>query len=321
MLVINILAVIVSLSCVFWSAAAIIPSNVIVRDNVVFYKTNEISTTRAKWLATIVIDFNKLEQLMARLRKDLELVKALFDVSKSRYFKDNEDFEAFKNTFEGLHQEVLYLESVEVSIKNDIAQLSPIANPIRKRRSLLPFVGDALSLLFGTVSESDLKQIRNQISSLALNQRRIIHVVEQGLTIINESRVLIRENRQSIIEIIGSIREMDVKINQVTHELARRIKENRRFLEVYARIDLLIDEINVLIHNAGSFLTGLRAQLDYLALGKLSTRIINPLRLRLLLLEIQESAPDLMALITNPKNDIWSTINTLRQPLSFLTEK
>ena len=180
---------------------------------------------------------------MVRLRKDLELVKALFDVSKSRYFKDNEDFEAFKNTFEGLHQEVLYLESVEVSIKNDISQLSPIANPVRKRRSLLPFVGDALSWLFGTVSESDLKQIRNQISSLALNQRRIIHVVEQGLTIINESRVVIRENRQSIIEVIGRIREMDVKINQVTHELARRIKENCRFLEVYARIDLLIEKL------------------------------------------------------------------------------
>ena len=237
----------------FWSAAAIIPSDVIVRDNVVFYKTNEISTTRAKWLATIVIVFNELEQLIARLRKDLELVKALFDVSKSRYFKDNEDFEAFGNIFEGLDHDVLYLESVDVSIKNDISELSSIANPARKRRSILPFVGDALSLLFGTVSDSDLKQIRKQISSLALNQRRILHVVEQGLTIINESRVLIRENRQSIIEIIGSIREMDVKITQMTHKLARRIKENRRFLEVYARIDLLIDEINVLIYNALSF--------------------------------------------------------------------
>ena len=95
---INILAVVVSLSCVFWSAEAIIPSDVIVRDNVVFYKTNEISTTRAKWLATIAIDFNELEQLMAMLKKNSELVKALFNMSKSRYFKDNEEFETFKNT-------------------------------------------------------------------------------------------------------------------------------------------------------------------------------------------------------------------------------
>ena len=43
---------------------------------------------------------------------------------------------------------------------------------------------------------------------------------------------------------------MDVKITQMTHKLVRRIKENRRFLKVYASIDLLIDEINVLIHNA-----------------------------------------------------------------------
>ena len=84
-------------------------------------------------------------------------------MSKSRYFKDNEDSEAFKNTFEGLHQEVLYLESVEVSIKNDISQLSSIANPARKRRSLLPFVGDELSWLFGTVTHVE---IRHRIRSV-----------------------------------------------------------------------------------------------------------------------------------------------------------
>ena len=66
MLVINILSVVVSLIYMFWLDAAIktseamIPNDLIVRDNVLFY------------------------------------------VSKSRYFKDNEDFEAFKNTFEGL---------------------------------------------------------------------------------------------------------------------------------------------------------------------------------------------------------------------------
>ena len=31
-----------------------------IRDNVVFHETNEISTTRGKWLATIVSDFTNL---------------------------------------------------------------------------------------------------------------------------------------------------------------------------------------------------------------------------------------------------------------------
>ena len=49
------------------------------------------------------------------------------------------------------YAQVLYLENVEVNIKNDIAQLASTANPTGKRRSLLPLIGDALSWLFGTV--------------------------------------------------------------------------------------------------------------------------------------------------------------------------
>ena len=60
---------------------------------------------------------------------------------------------------------------------------------------------------------------------------------------------------------------------------------------------------------------------DYLALEKLSTRIIIPLRLRQLLLEIQESDPDLMALIANPKADIWSYYKYLRTTTFFLDGK
>ena len=42
------------------SSAANRAEAVLVRDNVVFCKTNEVSTTRAKWLATLIIDFHDL---------------------------------------------------------------------------------------------------------------------------------------------------------------------------------------------------------------------------------------------------------------------
>ena len=49
--------------------------NIIVQDNVVFYKTNEISTTRAKWLATIVIDFDQIEKFLNLITNDIEQAK------------------------------------------------------------------------------------------------------------------------------------------------------------------------------------------------------------------------------------------------------
>ena len=148
-----------------------------------------------------------------------------------------------------------------------------------------------------------------------------MHVVEHSLTIINESHVLIRENRQSVIEIIDSLMKIDSKLTQITHELDRKINENRRFIEVFARADLLTDEIKMSLQNVRSFLNNLQAQLDYLALGKLSARIINPIQLQKLLLETQEKVPGLMELISDPRTDMWSFYRYLATTTLFLDGK
>ena len=63
----------------------------------------------------------------------------------------------------------------------------------------------------------------------------------------------------------------------------------------------------------------LQAQLDQLMFGKISTRIIHPTKLRGLLLEIQESLPDLLSLISNPKTDLWTFYRYLTSS-TFFTE-
>ena len=55
---------------------AVVAEAVIVKDNVVFYKTNEVSTTRAKWLATLVIDFNEFDYFMSKVAEDFKMVKS-----------------------------------------------------------------------------------------------------------------------------------------------------------------------------------------------------------------------------------------------------
>ena len=48
----------------------------------------------------------------------------------------------------------------------------------RSKRSLLPIVGQAMSLLFGTVSDLDLEMIQMSVHDLATNQENIIHNLE-----------------------------------------------------------------------------------------------------------------------------------------------
>ena len=40
-------------------------SALVIRDNVIFHKTNEVSISRAKWLLSIVIDFDDFQHFMS----------------------------------------------------------------------------------------------------------------------------------------------------------------------------------------------------------------------------------------------------------------
>ena len=143
-------------------------------------------------------------------------------------FKVNDTIiEALRSVFEGLREETKYLRTLKDNAETEemhiMHQIHNSSQHHRSKRTLLPFVGEILSWLFGVLSDRDLNEIRFQVNNLALNQKRIIHVVEKGLSLINEFQVLIHENRQSIIGSVGSIRKLDMMMKEIKHDLGNQI--------------------------------------------------------------------------------------------------
>lgn len=68
----------------------------------------------------------------------------------------------------------------------------------RNKRAVLPFVGDALSFLFGTLTSSDVEKITSNIKVFMRNQKTIAHVLNESLSVVKISRKRILENRQTI---------------------------------------------------------------------------------------------------------------------------
>ena len=85
----------------------------------------------------------------------------------------------------------------------------------RSKRSLLPIIGEAMSLLFGTVSDVDLENIRRSVEDLALNQESLIHNLEQRMTILNLSRIEIAGNRRAIMDLVQCVQALDDKIREL----------------------------------------------------------------------------------------------------------
>lgn len=182
--------------------------SIVVKQNVVFQKTNEIATTRAKWLASFIVDLKPFDDFLNGLQTDIGTAQTTAECIVQKYQKPQD--QQYANAFKALNKEIMYLNETRAMIANSFNDVKTLHK--RSRRALMLIIGRAMSWLFGVVFESDLDGIKSNINALSKNQKRIVHVVEQSLSILNTSRIQIRQNRQSVTELIISLHQLDKKL-------------------------------------------------------------------------------------------------------------
>ena len=163
---------------------------VIVHENVVFHKVNEITTTRTRWLVTFVQDLRPFQYFLTKLSNDIEQAANITDVIIDHY--TGRSYGRFVGTIKSLRKEVKSLQDTQAGIIQSYSDYRSLGS--REKRSLLLFVGQAFSFLFGTVSEADIENVRRGLTDLYSNQQDIVHVLEEQMPILNVSRVQIAEN-------------------------------------------------------------------------------------------------------------------------------
>ena len=169
---------------------------VIVHENVVFHKVNEITITRARWLVTFVQDLRPFQYFLIKLSHDIGQAANITDLIIDHF--TGRSYGRFVGTIKSLRKEVL--QDTHACIIQSYSDYRSLGSS--DKQSLLPFVGQAFSFLFGTVSEADTENISHGQADLYSNQQDIVHVLEEQMSILNVSRVQIAENRQAIYLVI-----------------------------------------------------------------------------------------------------------------------
>ena len=274
---------------------------IFISENVIFHKTNEISITRAKWLATFIIDLRPFRQFLAKLQHDLYLAAVTAECIVNKYDRPNKT--EYLNTFQSLQKELHFLNGTHEHLLTGLLDYKLLHT--RQKRAPFNFIGDIGSFLFGLVTEDEIESIRKNIASLAQNQEQIIHVVEDSITILNMTRAEVSENRQAIMELVKSIHGLDSKLATIADALQKQIYENKHFLEMYLQLDLIINELKDMLQNGLFYLENLKTQLNFLSLGRLSMSSISPRNLKQLLSEIKSKLPTTLSLIGDPAKDLF----------------
>ena len=103
------------------------------------------------------------------------------------------------------------------------------------RRSLLPFLGDALSWLTGTATTKDIHSIKMQINQLIATQTSQHNTLVHIVSILNITRYATQVNRHSINTLIDAVHTTSQDINNLynlTTSLATSINFNQMILHI-----------------------------------------------------------------------------------------
>ena len=194
-----------------------------IKENVVFEKINEISTTRSKWLVAFVIDIDPYSSLLARINASVQTVEDKLSELVLPKSKDQNILpRRILNFLNLIAYERNNLEKIQNFLWQDISGIQSMhQGQVRSKRSLIPIVGKALSFLFGTLSESDLSAIKNNIRSLARNQDTLRHVVNASLTVLKTVQGQTVNNTRTINNIIRFIAQLERSTKNITENLSR----------------------------------------------------------------------------------------------------
>ena len=174
-----------------------------------------------------------------------------------------------------------------------LSALRHFGNPrSRSKRALLPFVGDALSSLFGTVTSKELGEVLSRVNALSDSQNDILNVVDNTVTLINQTVVDVNDNRRTLNRLVNITDSLTDNLKYyegivIDEYIASTLsaKMDSIFLDLVSTVKDLRDEI-----------LNIETILSLAENGILSRALLPPVRLATVLQDIQTILPRDLAL-------------------------
>ena len=261
----------------------------------IFKKSTEVVITRSKWVITLMIDLKPYHDLLERLASEIEKVRVIGDEIVTDNYSDR-----YRGIMYSLRQEIQARGDQWKGMGNCLGELK-LLQP-RKRRAVLPIVGKALNVLFGTVSETELRAIKQKLIAIEEGERVLVQEAKSSLSILNVTRVDLTKNRQAINRLIKGVLDVEEELGNVTRSMSMELRRLRGFVK---QLSMAISRLQQTSQSLHLSLAHVRAQLDMLFLGHLLPSLMAPTHLRDILLKIQTEFPHHLRLPSDPTRELW----------------
>ena len=257
------------------------------------------------WAISISTDTSKLIKQLNLVEEGLHDAHRVFTLVASSNFSANSTFAIQQNRL----THVLYSLSEETRlIKHDFPEILNTSR--RRKRGLINGIGNVMSYMFGTATETETSHLQSQINVLGKNTRLLAHSFNGTLSVLNQTQVGMVENRNQLIKISKMLGRLERRRSTISAILVNATDIISTSLLVSDFTEILL-ELTQVIRKLHTKLTNFEAKIALAKVGILHATLIHPGSFKYILRQIGKSLPTTMAL-PFPASDIDSYIRIVK---------
>ena len=272
------------------------------KESVIFQPVLQAYPTRHAWIITVHVSLGNLEhhwKLFSRqLTRTQQFLRSL-DQHPSAPTQLLTTLQLELSNMQDMYK------SSESSITSAISLLN--SNQLQTstwcKRSLLPFLGAALSWLTGTATTKDIHSIKTRINQLIATQKSQCSTLVHIVLLLSVTRYATQVNRHSINNLIDSLHTTSQDINNLynlTTSLAASINFNQMVLHIRSVFANLQDSL----HYLWTVSTHTMAYIDAATSSILSPHVLPIMDLQKMLQHIADTLPPTLHLPVSPEDTL-----------------
>ena len=267
-------------------------------ESVIFQPVLQAYPTRHSWIVTAHISLGNLECHWKLFKRQLTRTQQFLRSLEQHPLASTQLLTTLQLELSNIQDIYKSSETSITSAVNLLNSNQPQTTTWHKR-SLLPFLGTALSWLTGTATTKDICSIKTRIIQLIATQSSQCDALVHIVSILNVTQYATQVNRHSINNLIDAIHTATKDINNlynVTTSLASSITFNQMILHIRSVFANLRDSMHYLC----TFSTHTMDYIDAATSGILSPHVLPIVDLQKMLQHIADTLPPTLHLPISP---------------------
>lgn len=157
----------------------------------------------------------------------------------------------------------------------ELLKIAVGTQPNRKKRGLFDLGGLILHGLFGVATNDQINKYKTILNDMRINVNTIMHVIPELVTVINQTRVYVQENRQQLDDLVTHQEEVEKYLKEV-QKVILGYRQRIAALETHQELDRILTILELLTQEYVRQKDTYHVQRTSLEVGHLTEDLLPP---------------------------------------------